>query len=331
MSISKVIKIAKQLDDRGLYHRADNLVELLIKVALVEDQLPIDLTLEGKEEGNDPKSVRDYFFNNAYYNINERKLSQADTYLELLRLLTKQNEILAAKDANHQPITTSSEFWLNLMSEIENSAWWKSAPRITELKAKTEDYEGKDDSIEGNLDLEMPPSGTYSTGFENAFKYIIGVEGSEYTSDPEAGDPPTKYGITAPEVQGRDVRDLTLEEAKEIYYDNYWKKMSGDKIFAVAPKTAIVVFDFFVNSGPGGAARNLRNVGINPGNPTNSEVAQKIIDLANTVGDDVLANTLISRRFLDYEEIIRRNFEEKAKFGPGWKNRLLRMQKFLGQ
>jgi hypothetical protein len=329
MSISKVIKIAKQLDDRGLYHRADNLVELLIKVALVEDQLPIDLTLEGKEEGNDPKSVRDYFFNNAYYNINERKLSQADTYLELLRLLTKQNEILAAKDADHQPITTSSEFWLNLMSEIENSPWWQSAPRITELKAKIEDYEGKDDSIEGNLDLDMPPSGTYSTGFENAFKYIIGVEGEEYTNIP--GDLPTKYGITAPEVPGRDVRDLTFQEAKDIYFNNYWKKMSGDKIFAVAPKTAIVVFDFFVNSGAGGAASNLRKVGINPGNPTNSEATQKIIDLANTIGDSELANTLISNRFLDYEEIIRRKPKEKAQFRTGWKNRLLRMQKFLGQ
>jgi len=330
MSISKVIKIAKQLDDRGLYHRADSLSELLIKIALVEDELPIDLTLEGKQEGNDPKSVRDYFFNNAYYNINERKLSQADTYLELLRLLTKQNEMLAAKDANHQPITTSSEFWSNLMSEIENSSWWQSAPRITELKAKTEDYDGKDDSIEGNLDPKMQSTGTYSSGFENAFKYIIGVEGSEYTSDPEAGDPPTKYGITAPEVQGKDVKDLTLEEAKEIYYNDYWQKMSGDKIFAVAPKTAIVVFDFFVNSGPGGAARNLRNVGINPGNPTSSEVTQKIIDLANNIGDGQLANTLISKRFLDYENIIKNN-SKKTKFGPGWKDRLLKMQKFLGQ
>jgi len=330
MSISKVIKIAKQLDDRGLYHRADSLSELLIKIALVEDELPIDLTLEGKQQGNDPKSVRDYFFNNAYYNINERKLSQADTYLELLRLLTKQNEMLAAKDANHQPITTSSEFWSNLMTEIENSSWWQSAPRITELKAKTEDYDGKDDSIEGNLDPEMQPTGTYSTGFENAFKYIIGVEGSEYTSDPEAGDPPTKYGITAPEVQGKDVKDLTLEEAKEIYYNDYWQKMSGDKIFAVAPKTAIVVFDFFVNSGPGGAARNLRNVGITPGNPSSSEVTQKIIDLAEQAGDGELASTLINKRFLDYEKIIQNN-SKKAKFGPGWKNRLLRMQKFLGQ
>ena len=330
MSISKVIKIAKQLDDKGLYHRADSLSELLIKVALVEDELPIDLTLEGKEEGNDPKSVRDYFFNNAYYNINERKLSQAAAYSELLRLLTKQNEMLAVKDANHQPITTFSEFWTNLMSEVENSSWWQSAPRITELKAKAEDYDSKDDSIEGNLDPEMQSSGTYSIGFENAFKYIIDVEGSEYTSNPEAGDPPTKYGITAPEVPGKDVRDLTLQEAKDIYYNNYWQKMSGDKIFAVAPKTSIVVFDFFVNSGAGGAARNLRKVGIKPGNPTSSEVTQKIIDLANTIGDAVLANTLISNRYLDYENIIQR-YPKKKDYGPGWKKRLSDIQKFLGQ
>jgi hypothetical protein len=330
MSISKVIRIAKQLDDKGFYHRADTLLDLLIKVAYEEDSAPVQLNLEGEQAGNDPKTVRDYFFNNAYYNINTKKKSQAEAYLELLRLMQKQNEIIKADNSEALPISTSSDFWKNLMADIESQEWWQNAPRISTYSPKDEEFEGKDDSIEGNLDPEMQPTGTYSTGFENAFKYIIGVEGSEYTSDPEAGDPPTKYGITAPEVQGRDVRDLTLEEAKEIYYDNYWKKMSGDKIFAVAPKTAIVVFDFFVNSGPGGAARNLRNVGINPGNPTNSEVAQKIIDLANTIGDGELANILISKRFLDYENIIQSN-SKKAKFGPGWKNRLLRMQKFLGQ
>jgi hypothetical protein len=36
MSISKVIRIAKQLDDRGFYHRADSLSNLLIKIASEE-------------------------------------------------------------------------------------------------------------------------------------------------------------------------------------------------------------------------------------------------------------------------------------------------------
>lgn len=330
MSISKVIRIAKQLDDKGLYHRADQINDLLIKIAYEEDSAPIQLNLEGEEAGNDPKTVRDYFFNNAYYNINTKKKSQADAYLELLRLMGKQNEIIKSTDSEALPIKTSSEFWKSLMSDIEQQEWWQNAPKISTYSAQNEDYLGKHDSIEGNLDPNMPSSGNYSTGFENAFKYIISVEGSEYTSDPEAGDPPTKYGITAAEVKGKDVKDLTLQEAKDIYYNDYWQKMSGDKIFAVAPKTSIVVFDFFVNSGAGGAARNLKNVGINPGNPTSSEVTQKIIDLANTIGDSVLANTLISKRYLDYEQIIR-NDERKTKFGPGWKKRLSDIQEFLGQ
>lgn len=330
MSISKVIRIAKQLDDKGFYHRADSLLDLLIKVAYEEDSAPIQLNLEGEEAGNDPKTVRDYFFNNAYYNINTKKKSQAAAYLELLRLMEKQNEIIKATNSESIPISTSSEFWKNLMSDIEQQEWWQNASKISANSSQDEDYQGKDDSIEGNLDPNMLSSENYSTGFENAFKYIIGVEGSVYTSDPEAGDPPTKYGITAPEVPGKDVKDLTLEDAKDIYFNDYWQKMSGDRIFQVAPQTAIVVFDFFVNSGAGGAARNLRNVGINPGNPKSSEVTQKIIDLANTIGDSTLANTLISKRFLDYEQIIR-NDDRKKKFGPGWKNRLLRMKKFLGQ
>lgn len=329
MSISKVIRIAKQLDDKGFYHRADSLLDLLIKVAYEEDSAPIQLNLEGEEAGNDPKTVRDYFFNNAYYNINTKKKSQADAYLELLRLMEKQNEIIKATSSEALPISTSSDFWKNLMSEIEQQEWWQNAPKISTYSPQDEDYQGKDDSIEGNLDPNMPSSENYSTGFENAFKYIIGVEGEEYTDIP--GDLPTKYGITAPEVPGRDVKDLTFQEAKEIYHNNYWQKMSGDRIFQAAPRTAIVVFDFFVNSGAGGAASNLRNVGIKNGNPRNPEVQQKIIDLASTIGDATLANTLISKRFLDYEEIIRRNPKDKEQFRTGWKNRLLRMKKFLGE
>lgn len=329
MSISKVIRIAKQLDDKGLYHRADQINDLLLKIAAnPEDEVEgVDLSLEGLQVENDPKSAKEYFFNNAYYNINTKKLSKAESLLELYRLLNKQNEILSSED--RPPIQVTSDFWNNLMDDIKSQEWWLNAPDSSAY-TDIDNYEGKDDSIEGNLDTNMSASGNYSPGFENAFKYIIGVEGSEYTSNPEADDPPTKYGITAPEVPNKDVRDLTLEEAKEIYFSKYWSKMSGDKIFSEAPRTAIVVFDFFVNSGAGGAASNLRNVGIQNGNPTNPEVTQKIIDLANTIGDDVLANTLISKRFLDYEEIIRRN-PKKTQFRTGWKNRLLRMKKFLGQ
>jgi hypothetical protein len=329
MSISKVIRIAKQLDDKGFYHRADTLLDLLIKVAYEEDSAKIQLNLEGEQAGNDPKTVRDYFFNNAYYNINTKKKSQAEAYLELLRLMEKQNEIIKADNSEALPISTSSDFWKNLMSDIESQEWWQNAPEISTYSPKDEEFDGRDDSIEGNLDPDMQPTGTYSTGFENAFKYIIGVEGEEYTNIP--GDLPTKYGITAPEVPGRDVKDLTFQEAKDIYFNNYWQKMSGDKIFALAPKTAIVVFDFFVNSGAGGAAGNLRKVGIKNGNPRNPEVTQKIIELASTIGDSRLASTLINNRFLDYEEIIRRNPDEKEQFRVGWKNRLLRMQKFLGE
>jgi len=57
----------------------------------------------------------------------------------------------------------------------------------------------------------------------------------------------TKYGIAAKFFPDEDIKNLTLERAKELYYENYWLKMNLDGI--KSHEAALQVFDFGVNAG----------------------------------------------------------------------------------
>jgi lysozyme family protein len=60
-------------------------------------------------------------------------------------------------------------------------------------------------------------------GFERALAFTLRWEGG-LSQDPDDPGGTTKYGISArahPEV---DVRNLTLEDAKEIYRKEYWER-----------------------------------------------------------------------------------------------------------
>lgn len=68
----------------------------------------------------------------------------------------------------------------------------------------------------------------------------------------------TKYGISirAYPALGRDgIKNLTDEQAREIYHRDYWKRVHGD---ALTPAAAIVCMDAAVNSGVKRASRWLQ-------------------------------------------------------------------------
>ena len=51
----------------------------------------------------------------------------------------------------------------------------------------------------------------------------LGLEGrEEYTDDPADPGGPTKYGIAGKFHPGLDIKNLTLEQAMDIYYNEYW-------------------------------------------------------------------------------------------------------------
>lgn len=105
--------------------------------------------------------------------------------------------------------------------------------------------------------------------FNTAFDRLIGHEG-RFTDDPKdkgnwtggvvgRGDlKGTKYGISAAAYPHLDIRNLTLNQAKDIYLHDYW-----NIIGTAHPAVKFQLFDAAVNHGHGNAIRMLqRAVGV---------------------------------------------------------------------
>ena len=89
--------------------------------------------------------------------------------------------------------------------------------------------------------------------FDKALKFVLKWEGG-YSNDPNDPGGETKYGISKRSYPHEDIKNMTLERAKKIYYENYWLKVGCDKLpFPLN----IVVFDTAVNMGRSRAGKFL--------------------------------------------------------------------------
>lgn len=100
--------------------------------------------------------------------------------------------------------------------------------------------------------------------FDVAFARLINHEGA-YTDDPR--DPGnwtggrqnvgelrgTKFGVSACAYPHLDIKNLTLEEAKRVYEEDYWGILGG-----AHPAVKFQLFDAAVNHGHGNAIRMLQ-------------------------------------------------------------------------
>lgn len=85
--------------------------------------------------------------------------------------------------------------------------------------------------------------------FDSAFSFVIGSEG-EYSNDPDDPGGETKYGISKRAYPHLDIKNLTLDDAKSIYWQDYWDKADCDNL---PNPLDICVFDTAVNQGVGRA------------------------------------------------------------------------------
>ena len=88
--------------------------------------------------------------------------------------------------------------------------------------------------------------------FELAVSRILKEEGG-YVNDPKDKGGETKYGISKRAYPNEDIKNLTVERAKEIYRRDYWNPIKGDQI--PAQSVAESVFDMAVNGGTGTALK----------------------------------------------------------------------------
>jgi lysozyme family protein len=90
--------------------------------------------------------------------------------------------------------------------------------------------------------------------FDLAFDRLIGHDGG-YVNDPNDPGGETNWGISKRTYPDLDIKNLTREQAREIYRRDFWDRVRGDKLH---DGVAYQLFDFAVNSGIETAVRKLQ-------------------------------------------------------------------------
>ena len=95
--------------------------------------------------------------------------------------------------------------------------------------------------------------------FKKTLSFLFQVEGG-YNNDPNDHGGPTNMGVTQNTYNSyrkrknlpyNDVKNITREEAVNLYYEDYWKPSGADEI--EDPNLSIAIFDTSVLHGVGGA------------------------------------------------------------------------------
>lgn len=158
--------------------------------------------------------------------------------------------------------------------------------------------------------------------FDQAFERLIGHEGNFTNDKDDRGNwttgiigkgqlKGTKYGISAMTYPQLDIKNLTLDQAKQIYKRDWWDALNANKI-----DTAIVfqVWDFAINAGMVTAKRKLQSaIGV----ADDGIIGPITLQIINSTDlNDVLMKFNAER--LNYYT----KLSTWPKYGKGWVNRV---------
>ena len=97
--------------------------------------------------------------------------------------------------------------------------------------------------------------------FEEIIEKVLEHEGG-YVNDPKDLGGETKYGITKRFYPDVDIKNLTIEQAKEIYKKDYWDK---NRVESLPQNLWHIYFDMCVNMGKRTAVKVLQRAAVNKG------------------------------------------------------------------
>ena len=98
--------------------------------------------------------------------------------------------------------------------------------------------------------------------FKEIIEQVLEHEGG-YVNDPKDLGGETKYGITKRFYPDIDIKNLTIEQAKDIYKKDYWDK---NKVESLPQNLWHIYFDMCVNMGKRTAVKVLQRAAVNRGN-----------------------------------------------------------------
>ena len=150
---------------------------------------------------------------------------------------------------------------------------------------------------------------------------IIPLEGG-YSNDPNDHGGETKYGITAADNPGVDIKNLTVQQAIEIYKRKYW---DPNNLTCINNQTtANLIFRLIVNAGPQHAIKIVQNA-INTMNVTiavDGILGPTTYKTINVLDNDWLIDAVRVSEAKFYLAITDHD-ESQIKFFRGWIRRAL--------
>lgn len=157
------------------------------------------------------------------------------------------------------------------------------------------------------------------SGFDYAFEKVVSKEGGYVNHANDLGGE-TKYGISKKSFPEINIEKLTLNDAREIYYQEYWLPNYYDQI--ESHKIASKIFDMTVNMGAKNSHMNTQRAlmccdlrikwdGI---------IGPKTLAAINETGVNVLMAALKSEHANYYEKLVLRK-PDQAVFIKGWLKR----------
>jgi lysozyme family protein len=155
--------------------------------------------------------------------------------------------------------------------------------------------------------------------FEKAIKRVLEFEGG-YSNDPTDAGGETKYGISKRSYPNLDIRNLTLDGAKLIYYRDFWEPQLYRDFESV--ELAEKVFDLAVNVGTSKAHLLLQRALRAVGNSVKEDGVLGKVTLAavNSADSGELLAALRSEAAGYYRSIVAKNSSQN-KFINGWLKR----------
>ena len=162
--------------------------------------------------------------------------------------------------------------------------------------------------------------------FKKAFEELIGIEGG-YVNDPTDRGGETKYGISKKSYPHLDIKNLTLEQAQQIYWEDFWKASGSHHM--IKYELALELFDTGVNMGQGIARKFLqqalnlmnRNQYNFPDLKVDGIVGPNTIAAYKKVDDRILLKVLNGLQFMRYVQICERD-PAQEKYFNGWMKRV---------
>lgn len=166
--------------------------------------------------------------------------------------------------------------------------------------------------------------------FDLCFDLILLLEGEKYTNIPEDKGGPTKYGITqkvASKYGIEDVKYLTKEQAKDIYYQEYYKNFKLDRVNDIRKQA--LIFGTVVNTGYAGVkllqqALNLMGYNLK----VDAIIGFNTLHAINDCNFNLLMDKLEQQQSRYYKNIVARN-PTQQKFLKGWIKRISKKNDYI--